>query len=217
MKPSLVLLSHFLACVMAQDPGLPVKNPTISYWQLPPNRDVSNHQSEQLPKEVDIVIIGSGISGTSVAWHLLKEGKWTKDSVPKVAMLEARQACSGATGRNGGQIRPSSYLEYGDLKGDVSDSEAVKITKFGAAHVEAILSAADQLPEEGRLAAEARYVDSIDAFFDNEQWTSAIHQLETLKREMPELGREFKHFNETDARRVRTPFIATAQLHLTQS
>lgn len=205
MKLCLALLPHLLlACIMAQDPGLPVENPTNSYWQLPPNRNVSDHQSEQLPEEVDIVIIGSGISGTSVAWHLLKEGNWTKDSVPRIAMLEARQACSGATGRNGGQIRPSTYMEYGELKGDVSDSEAAKITTLVAGHVEALLSAANQLPEEGRLAAEARYVDSIDAFFDNEKWNTAIQQLQLLKRDMPELGKAYEQIDEPDARRVST-------------
>ncbi|KAF5003257.1 hypothetical protein FDECE_10157 [Fusarium decemcellulare] len=202
MKASVLWFAWLPAYVLGQDPGLPVKNPTISYWQLPPNKDVSDHQSKHLPKEADIVIIGSGISGTSVAWHLLKEGNWTKDNVPKIAMLEARKACSGATGRNGGHIRPSSYSEYAEAKTEFSKSEAAKITKLRAAHIEALISAANQLPEDGRLAAEARTVDSVDAFFDDEQWSTAVEQLEVLKREVPELGKEFTQFNKTEAREI---------------
>lgn len=45
-----------------------------------------------------MLIVGSGITGTSVAKHLL-EGQ--PDA--RVTIVEARTLCSGATGRNGGQ------------------------------------------------------------------------------------------------------------------
>ncbi|KAJ0120770.1 hypothetical protein J7T55_015503 [Diaporthe amygdali] len=76
----------------------------MSYWPVPPLEGVANHRSVELPTDADIVIVGSGMSGTSIAWHLLKEN--TTTGPLRVAMIEARQACSGATGRNGGHIRP---------------------------------------------------------------------------------------------------------------
>lgn len=191
----------FIACLAwAQDPGLPNASPSISYWQLPPLEGVADHQSAQLPTEADVVIIGSGMSGTSIAWHLLKEANGTRPL--RIAMLEARQACSGATGRNGGHIRPSSYSEYAGAKGAVAQEEAAKITRLRSAHVEALISAANTLPEDGRLAAEARVVDSIDAFFDDAEWKTAVQQMQALKKEVPDIGNEWTVFEGEEARNV---------------
>ncbi|KAF6805001.1 hypothetical protein CSOJ01_09778 [Colletotrichum sojae] len=186
--------------VLSQDPGVPNPNPSISYWQIPPLQGIADHQSEQLPLQADVVIIGSGLTGTSVAWHLLKEHSSSRPL--RIAMVEARQACSGATGRNGGQIRPTPYMDHFEYQEDFSEQEAVKMTNFQVAHVEALLSAADSLPEEGRLAAEARAVDSIDAFFDEEQWKRVVRMHEDLNKERPELAREFTVLEEEEARKV---------------
>jgi hypothetical protein len=84
----------------------------------------------------------------------------------------------------------------------LSKKEAAKITKLRAAHVEALISAARELPEDGYLAAEARPVDSIDAFFDDEQWKTAKERLQVLKKEVPELGRYLAKFEGQKARNV---------------
>lgn len=76
----------------------PVDNYTVPYWrcELHP---VDNHRSsESLPSECDVVIIGSGMAGVAAAYHLCEQ---TKGDEPSILMLEARQVCSGATGRNG--------------------------------------------------------------------------------------------------------------------
>lgn len=75
---------------------LPRDNPTQSYWQDPPDEIADLRTTENLPANADVVIIGSGITGAAVAWNLLDVEK-----PPNIVMLEARQACSGATGRNG--------------------------------------------------------------------------------------------------------------------
>ncbi|KAK7704162.1 hypothetical protein SLS64_008720 [Diaporthe eres] len=177
---------------------LPNANPSISYWQLPPLEGVADHQSAQLPTEADVVIIGSSISGTSIAWHLLKEANRTTPL--RTAILEARQACSGATGRNGGHIRPSSYSEYAGAKEAVTEDEAAKITRLRSAHVGALVSAANFLPEDGRLAAEACVVDSIDAIWDDAQWKTAVQQMQVLKKEVPDIGKEWAIFEKEEAR-----------------
>jgi hypothetical protein len=78
-----------------EDPGLPIPNPTKSFWhdELSP---IASHELERLPEYVDAVVIGSGITGASVARTLIRKG----DTGIKVLMLEARQTCSGATGRS---------------------------------------------------------------------------------------------------------------------
>jgi hypothetical protein len=88
--------------------SLPHPHPTISYWQDPPS-SLANYQSnETLPESADVVIVGSGITGAAVAWNLLQ----SKEKHGEIVMLEARGACSGATGRNGTPIPPSiPFLE----------------------------------------------------------------------------------------------------------
>jgi hypothetical protein len=83
--------------------SLPHPRPTVSYWQDPPD-DIANLRSmDELPASAEVVVIGSGISGAALAWNLLQNGP------RNMVMLEARQACSGATGRNG---KKSSWVGY---------------------------------------------------------------------------------------------------------
>jgi hypothetical protein len=74
--------------------GLPSSTTTQSYWL----RDLSSVLTGpgvrgDLPSTVDVVVIGSGITGAFAARKLVKNGSGS------VLMLEAREACSGATGR----------------------------------------------------------------------------------------------------------------------
>ncbi|KAI0137958.1 FAD dependent oxidoreductase [Hypoxylon sp. NC0597] len=85
--------------------GLPVANPTKSYWHKEPSTKLLGHRTtKELPRSADVVIVGSGITG-SFAAHYLKEKQPDLD----VVMVEAREACWGATGRNGGHCQPAIY------------------------------------------------------------------------------------------------------------
>jgi hypothetical protein len=86
---------------------LPVANPTKSFWlnSAPDCNPLGDHGSTTPPPaDVDILIIGSGISGISTLYHLIQGLRNSSRSVTKIAILEARQFCSGATGRNGGKV-----------------------------------------------------------------------------------------------------------------
>ncbi|KAF5700701.1 cytochrome P450 monooxygenase [Fusarium globosum] len=76
-----------------------------SYWQKEHHDTVADGCSEaDLPSDVDVIVIGSGITGAAVTYKLAKQTPGLK-----VAVLEARGFCSGATGRNGGHIsRPEA-------------------------------------------------------------------------------------------------------------
>ncbi|KAJ7865783.1 hypothetical protein B0H13DRAFT_1636946, partial [Mycena leptocephala] len=52
--------------------SLPCTNPTLSYWTVPPS-EISHWgaDSATVLQEADVVIIGSGINGASVARSLL--------------------------------------------------------------------------------------------------------------------------------------------------
>jgi len=79
--------------------GFPVPNPTTPYWLSQPHELASFRSSDQVPEDCDVAIIGTGMAGVTTAYHILSG--LNQSSRPKVVLLEARQACSGATGRNG--------------------------------------------------------------------------------------------------------------------
>lgn len=75
-----------------EPPGLPVLNPSLPFWTIPKSPIASIQQP--LPDHVDIVVIGSGITGASFVYNAL-----SGDDSIRVLVLEARELCSGATGR----------------------------------------------------------------------------------------------------------------------
>lgn len=79
----------------------PVADAVPSYWrkQVGP---IDNHRStEHLPARADVVIIGAGYAGASIVHHIVEECVRRDSPIPSILILEAREACSGATGRNG--------------------------------------------------------------------------------------------------------------------
>ncbi|KAK5108121.1 hypothetical protein LTR62_008775 [Meristemomyces frigidus] len=93
----------------ASPAGLPVKDSSHSFWHTQPSPLLIGHRSTRnLPETADVVVIGSGMTGASVAHHLLTKNENVDSPAGglNVVMLEAREACWGATGRNGGHCQP---------------------------------------------------------------------------------------------------------------
>ncbi|WPH03169.1 Hypothetical protein R9X50_00604500 [Acrodontium crateriforme] len=90
--------------------ALPSEHSSDSFWHTEPSPLLTGHRSSRhLPLSTDVVVIGSGITGASVAHHLLTSEPSAHNDETKpmnVVMLEAREACWGATGRNGGHCQP---------------------------------------------------------------------------------------------------------------
>lgn len=134
--------------------GLPSAHPTSSAWQEPP-ASVATTQSKTLSPETDIAIIGSGITGTSVAHTLLNH---PQASNLRVTILEARNACSGATGRNGGHLISDTCGHFEHLVGSLGTEEAVKILRFSEANIKELKTLIGQLDEQEKDAVEFREV-----------------------------------------------------------
>lgn len=171
---------------LQRSPGLPVvHDPTgttsRSFWMHPPS-PIAKHCSE-IPDYADFVIIGSGITGTSVARRLLqgcRAAGW--DSV-RVLMLEARDACSGATGRNGGHISPPLYHDWAALQKQYGDVSAQKLIKFRLAHLQELQRVAE---EEGILdKSQWRAVDLVDVYYDERSFDKAKEKLSKYQRDLP--------------------------------
>jgi len=79
---------------------LPLPNSTLSFWRTELH-ELDTHFTEVLPSTCDVIIVGGGYAGISAAYHLLCAAETKIDASQKVVLLEAREACSGATARNG--------------------------------------------------------------------------------------------------------------------
>src|SRR3712207_3150254 len=51
----------------------------------------------------DVIVVGGGVTGTSIAWRLAQTGH-------RVLLLERRGICAGASGRNAGHTGASSGM-----------------------------------------------------------------------------------------------------------
>ncbi|KAF8141326.1 FAD dependent oxidoreductase [Boletus edulis] len=108
--------------------GLPSQNPTRSFWanSSPDANPLSREGSTgPLITDADVCIIGSGITGVGVAYHLSEAIETNVLQSPlKVVILEARDFCAGATGRNGGHLTPAAFSEFHDRASKYGPEEA---------------------------------------------------------------------------------------------
>ena len=112
------------------DPGLPVQNSTRPFWLTEPSR-IAQIRSLWPDEVVDVAIIGSGMTAASLSRTL-----YAKRPGIKIVLVEARDLCSGATGRNGGHIKAMSPGAWNDRKKSFGLEEGLRITEFEHSHVE---------------------------------------------------------------------------------
>lgn len=183
------------------DPGVPKNATTPSFWLKEPHPQFAQKSSNSLPTEADVVIIGSGVTGASIARTLLQNRAKGSNSHPAVVMLEARDICSGATGRNGGHILETAdeYAEFADMFGEEA---ARKMLRFRLAHLREILGVAEELGLTE--ASQARKVQFLSAFFGDEEWKAAKERLKRFKDGMPEESKEWISYERDSIPEVRS-------------
>ena len=166
--------------------SLPSKSSTASFWHSEPSKFLLGHRTTfELPDYADIVIVGSGITGTSAA-RFLAEDERAKNLT--VVILEAREACWGATGRNGGHCQPLLF----DSTPDVAAFEVQNCN-----HVRTFV-------EENHVQCEWRSLSGCRSFWTKPLAAAATHEVEHLKRTAPHLGKQVTLIdNEEDLRRYR--------------
>ncbi|KAL0576977.1 hypothetical protein V5O48_005019 [Marasmius crinis-equi] len=114
-------------------PSLPVQDPTKSFWLDPEDNPLAKEGSTGFlgRDDIDICIIGSGITGISALWHIVKDAKARKSEKSlKIMILEARDFSSGATGRNGGHLLPNPFIGFISRQLAHGGAEAIKSFEF---------------------------------------------------------------------------------------
>ncbi|KAE8389485.1 FAD dependent oxidoreductase [Aspergillus alliaceus] len=164
-----------LAGQIMQDPGVPVEGPTVSAWQEPAH-PLATIRSESLPQRTDFAIIGSGITGCSVAKTLLQSDLAGNK---KVTVFEARSLTTGATSRNGGFLLSQAPLLFNRYADAFGPEAAKQIALFCDLTLERIveLAKAENLDKESQI----RDVTTVTTFEDAERFaeaTESIHMYE---------------------------------------
>ncbi|KAF7370148.1 DAO domain-containing protein [Mycena sanguinolenta] len=139
---------------------LPQLNPTHSFWidSLGANPLADEGSTGTLTDAADVCIIGSGITGVSAAYHLANTVKSERFPVPhqgtkvRAVILEAREFCSGATGRNGGNLTPYEFFSFNKIQSLFGHEAALR---FYAVEDYSVA-------EMVRIAKESGWADEVD-------------------------------------------------------
>ncbi|MCJ1332160.1 hypothetical protein MMC10_008852 [Thelotrema lepadinum] len=153
-------------------PGLPKARPVTSYWQDPPADIASYQSSNALPTSASTVIIGSGITGSSLAYFLLSQSPSSD-----VVLLEARTACSSATGRNGGHTKCASYRSFTYNVETLGVDDAVRIVKLEYDTMRAVHAFA----RERNIDCDSWQGDTLDVIYDSDEWELAKQSIASLQ------------------------------------
>ncbi|KAE8441067.1 hypothetical protein EG329_005896 [Mollisiaceae sp. DMI_Dod_QoI] len=155
----------------------PSKESTTSFWRTELH-ELDDHRSTlDLPGFCDVLIIGAGYAGITASYHLLCNEESAASPKPSVVLLEARQACSGATGRNGGHLRPAVYCRLTKWIKKYGVEAAEELAKFEFDHIEAI---ADVVQKES-IACDFNLSRSFDIYTEPHEAASAKKDYLELK------------------------------------
>ncbi|OCK85250.1 FAD dependent oxidoreductase-like protein [Lepidopterella palustris CBS 459.81] len=150
---------------------LPTPKSTASFWHSEPSEFLLGHRTTpELPSVADIVIVGSGITGTSIARFLAED---ERSKYKSIVILEAREACWGATGRNGGHCQPLLFDRGPD------------VAAFELRNVRAVKS----YIEKHNIPCEWRSVSGCRTFWSEDLIAQAEQDIKLLHKEAPDIGK----------------------------
>lgn len=176
---------------------MPVENPTTSFWQIPLHEKLRGIQSKDLPVQSDIVVIGSGISSCSVVRQLLTGG-----FAGSITVLEAREICSGATGRNGGRLHVHAVQDFDRFRRKYGDEAAKAIIRFQFAHHAELESVAKTLDDQACKRAAIRDTESVTVAFSADKFAELKTLLASFEDAFPDLVGRYRIVGVDEAREV---------------
>lgn len=174
----------------------PVADSITPFWRTDLHPLDTHRSTPDMPSETDLLIIGAGYAGAATAYHY-----YTSNPSPgSVLILEARQACSGATARNGGHIRADIYFGTPKFAEMYGTEDAVKLAQFEVEHVWAVKDVVEKEKIECDFVL-TRYCDvSLDEEFA-EQTQKVFERTVKEHKDLVDL-REIMFHGAKDAERV---------------
>ncbi|KAL1701979.1 FAD dependent oxidoreductase [Schizophyllum commune] len=159
----------------ATPPGLPVTRPCLSFWQRTTRHSplLNEGHNVELPASADAVVIGSGISGSLTAFELLSSPNGPKN----VVMLEAREACSGASGRNAGHCRPDAFRGFSAFSKIHNPEQAMKII----AHEKLVLQLVKAFIDKHGVQCDFDYCRTFDVIMGQDFYDYVTASFEAYK------------------------------------
>jgi len=145
-----------------EPPVFPVDG-SPSWWQVQyPSRGWPALAAEAYER-VDVCIVGAGVTGSSTAYALAREGA-------RVMLLDARSVAGGASGRNGGFLLAGLNVRYGQLVERLGRERAHELYALTAHGRDRLIATAKAIgaPETARqtgslrLAVDADERDDLD-------------------------------------------------------
>ncbi|MCM8818214.1 MAG: FAD-binding oxidoreductase [Candidatus Omnitrophica bacterium] len=118
----------------------------------------------EIPERTEIIIIGAGLMGCSIAYHLSKEKK-------EVVVFEKRNIASGASGRNGGQVI--------QLEGRDKNPETIKARLEITNENNKILKT---LEKELNYNLEYQKIGSLDIALTKQEWEDIKETIKAQKK-----------------------------------
>lgn len=160
------------------DKTFPTPKSTDSFWLSQRSRFDSYRSTPDIPDTTDIAIIGAGLSGISTAYYILRSHN-SGQPPPSITIFEAREFCSGATGRNGGHTKLSVARYDEILKRDGLEA-ANELAEF---QLRQIYEIKDQVDRE-HIDCDFLITRSFDVFMDAKQ----AHENENMVRRLVDAG-----------------------------
>jgi glycine/D-amino acid oxidase-like deaminating enzyme len=147
----------------------PSPDPTTPWWLN--GAPYQNATSHPLPSSADVVIVGAGITGASIAYHLReltalhsRKGR----GLGRVVVVDARGAAGGATGRNGGQCCVQDSDDFAALEEERGLAHTLRERSFQLTSVDAM----------------RRFMEEHDAGWRELRWEGAALPAQTLLEEL---------------------------------
>ncbi|KAF5009272.1 hypothetical protein FDECE_4484 [Fusarium decemcellulare] len=162
------------------DPGFPVKNSTKPFWLTQPS-SIGKLQS-QWHDSVDIVVIGSGMTAASLVNSL-----YSKRPDLKIVLVEARDLCSGATGRNGGHLKAMSPGVWFDRKQQFGLDEALRIMEYEHSHLNEMAACI----KENKIDCDLQLLEGLDVYFDEKVFRNACDAIENMRKHAPYIAERY--------------------------
>ena len=141
-----------------------------SYW-LDTATPSGDYTQTEVPKEVDVAVVGGGFTGLSTAYHAARAGK-------SVALLEAHTVNWGASGRNGGMATTGLAIGFRDAIKRYGEQRAVGYFREYNKAIDLI----ENLVEENDLDVDYERSGKMNLAWKPSHFEGMKHTAEALKR-----------------------------------